>query len=141
MDCDAAVREKTRDTFPRKGFYNIHMWEISKGLRKIENVTMLVDQAPRSKLGPSSRGLSFYIENLLGTRDRGASAEERVHKVTAVHSPETTCLSRRRASASDARGSARSEYMCFMSRKVKGSVFTLFYRIENKTPRRCPDSA
>ncbi|XP_070849585.1 homeobox protein HMX1-like [Chaetodon trifascialis] len=51
---------------------------------------MLDDKAPRSKLGPPSRGSSFYIENLLGTTYRGASAEERVEtqssKVT-VHSP------------------------------------------------------
>ncbi|XP_070786370.1 homeobox protein HMX1-like [Enoplosus armatus] len=49
---------------------------------------MLDDKAPRSKLGPPSRGSSFYIENLLGTSHRGA--EERVEtssfKVT-VHSP------------------------------------------------------
>ncbi|XP_056225318.1 homeobox protein HMX1-like [Seriola aureovittata] len=51
---------------------------------------MLDNKAPTSKLGPPSRGSSFYIENLLGTTDRGASAEERVEtsgfKVT-VHSP------------------------------------------------------
>ncbi|XP_041821503.1 homeobox protein HMX1-like [Chelmon rostratus] len=51
---------------------------------------MLDDKAPRSKLGPPSRGSSFYIENLLGTPYREASAEERVEtpgsKVT-VHSP------------------------------------------------------
>ncbi|XP_076581387.1 homeobox protein HMX3-like [Chaetodon auriga] len=51
---------------------------------------MLDDKAPRSKLGPPSRGSSFYIENLLGTTYRGASAEERVEtpssKVT-LHSP------------------------------------------------------
>ncbi|KAM7366251.1 hypothetical protein PAMP_015705 [Pampus punctatissimus] len=50
---------------------------------------MLDDKGPRSKLG-SIRGSSFYIENLLKTTDRGASAEERVEtpafKVT-VHSP------------------------------------------------------
>ncbi|XP_042256239.1 homeobox protein HMX1-like [Thunnus maccoyii] len=54
---------------------------------------MLDDKAPRSKLGPASRGSSFYIENLLRKTDRGASAEERVDtpgfKVT-VHSP-TIC--------------------------------------------------
>ncbi|KAI3376412.1 hypothetical protein L3Q82_016894 [Scortum barcoo] len=38
---------------------------------------MLDDKAPRSKLGPPSRGSSFYIENLLGTAHRGASAEGR----------------------------------------------------------------
>ncbi|XP_062300454.1 homeobox protein HMX1-like [Scomber scombrus] len=62
---------------------------------------MLDDKAPRSKLGPASRGSSFYIENLLRTTDRDASAEERVKstgfKVT-VHNPagcpglETRCL-------------------------------------------------
>ncbi|XP_074518319.1 homeobox protein HMX1 [Halichoeres trimaculatus] len=39
---------------------------------------MLDDKAPRSRLGPPSRGSSFYIENLLGTTFRGAAAEERV---------------------------------------------------------------
>ncbi|XP_030018596.1 homeobox protein HMX1-like [Sphaeramia orbicularis] len=38
---------------------------------------MLDDKAPRSKLGPSPRASSFYIENLLGSPDRGASAGER----------------------------------------------------------------
>ncbi|XP_035531025.1 homeobox protein HMX1-like [Morone saxatilis] len=51
---------------------------------------MLDDKAPRSKLGPPSRGSSFYIENLLGTTHRAASAEEQAEtpsfKVT-VHSP------------------------------------------------------
>ncbi|XP_042367760.1 homeobox protein HMX1-like [Plectropomus leopardus] len=51
---------------------------------------MLDDTAPRSKLGPPSRGSSFYIENLLGTAYTGASSEERVdtpsRKVT-DHSP------------------------------------------------------
>ncbi|XP_068569964.1 homeobox protein HMX1-like [Cebidichthys violaceus] len=51
---------------------------------------MLDNKAPRSKLGPPSRGPSFYIENLLRTAHRGASSEERVEspssKVT-VHSP------------------------------------------------------
>ncbi|KAK5848385.1 hypothetical protein PBY51_006004 [Eleginops maclovinus] len=39
---------------------------------------MLDNKSPRSKLGPPSRGCSFYIENLLGTAYRGASSEERV---------------------------------------------------------------
>ncbi|XP_028420326.1 homeobox protein HMX1-like [Perca flavescens] len=39
---------------------------------------MLDKNAPRPKLGPPSRGSSFYIENLLRTAYRGASAEERV---------------------------------------------------------------
>lgn len=52
---------------------------------------MLDEKAPMSKLGPPSRGSSFYIENLLGTnKDRVAPAsEERVEttgKVSA-HSP------------------------------------------------------
>lgn len=55
-----------------------------------EKLNMLGDKAPRSKLGPPSRGSSFYIENLLGTTHRGATAEERVRtpsfRVT-VHSP------------------------------------------------------
>lgn len=52
---------------------------------------MLDEKAPTSKLGPPSRGSSFYIENILGTnKDRVAPAsEERVEttgKVSA-HSP------------------------------------------------------
>ncbi|XP_031154299.1 homeobox protein HMX1-like [Sander lucioperca] len=51
---------------------------------------MLDKNAPRPKLGPPSRGSSFYIENLLRTAYSGASAEERVDtpsfKVT-VRSP------------------------------------------------------
>ncbi|KAG7243386.1 hypothetical protein INR49_011843 [Caranx melampygus] len=52
---------------------------------------MLDEKVPTSKLGPPSRGSSFYIENLLGTnKDRRApAAEERVEtsgKVSA-HSP------------------------------------------------------
>ncbi|XP_034082258.1 homeobox protein HMX1-like [Gymnodraco acuticeps] len=39
---------------------------------------MLDNKSPRSKLGPASRGCSFYIENLLGTAYRAASSEERV---------------------------------------------------------------
>ncbi|XP_060887508.1 homeobox protein HMX1 [Labrus mixtus] len=38
---------------------------------------MLDDKAPRSRLGPPSRGSSFYIENLLGTTFRRDSAEAR----------------------------------------------------------------
>ncbi|KAA8579138.1 hypothetical protein FQN60_007258, partial [Etheostoma spectabile] len=51
---------------------------------------MLDKNTPRPKLGPPSRGSSFYIENLLRTAYREASAEERVDtpsfKVT-VRSP------------------------------------------------------
>ncbi|KAK2863148.1 hypothetical protein Q5P01_002681 [Channa striata] len=42
---------------------------------------MLDDQAPRSKLGSTSRGSSFYIENLLGTADREDAKQERIHRV------------------------------------------------------------
>lgn len=38
---------------------------------------MLDDKEPRTKLGPPSRGSSFYIENLLGSTCRGALTEER----------------------------------------------------------------
>ncbi|XP_041635859.1 homeobox protein HMX1 [Cheilinus undulatus] len=50
---------------------------------------MLDDKAPRSRLGPPSRGSSFYIENLLGTTLRGAAAEERVEtpSLGVSHSP------------------------------------------------------
>ncbi|AWO97623.1 putative homeobox protein HMX1-like [Scophthalmus maximus] len=51
---------------------------------------MLVDKAPTSKLGAPSRGSSFYIENLLATTHRGASAEERVETPgvrVAAHGP------------------------------------------------------
>ncbi|KAM3589962.1 uncharacterized protein V6R79_000777 [Siganus canaliculatus] len=37
---------------------------------------MLDDKAPRSKLGPPSRGSSFYIENLLATTCRKTPADE-----------------------------------------------------------------
>ncbi|KAM7377336.1 hypothetical protein PAMA_013904 [Pampus argenteus] len=51
---------------------------------------MLDDKRPSSKIGPVSRGSSFYIENLLKRTDREDSAEERVEtpgfKVT-DHSP------------------------------------------------------
>ncbi|XP_069026008.1 homeobox protein HMX1-like [Embiotoca jacksoni] len=51
---------------------------------------MLDDKAPRTKLGPPSRGSSFYIENLLGTAGRDSAAEAQVEtsgfKVT-VHNP------------------------------------------------------
>lgn len=71
-------------------------------LKKRKKGKMLDDKTPGSKLNPPTRGSSFYIENLLGTVDRGASAGERAEapgvKVT-VHSPviypglETTRLS------------------------------------------------
>ncbi|XP_034533158.1 homeobox protein HMX1 [Notolabrus celidotus] len=50
---------------------------------------MLDDKAPRSRLGPPSRGSSFYIENLLGNTFRGAAAEERVETPSfrVSHSP------------------------------------------------------
>ena len=48
---------------------------------------MLDDKAPRSKLGPPSRGSSFYIENLLGTTCREERLETPSVKVTTVHSP------------------------------------------------------
>ncbi|XP_040887337.1 homeobox protein HMX1-like [Toxotes jaculatrix] len=63
---------------------------------------MLDEKAPTSKLAPPSRGSSFYIENLLGTTDKGASAEERVETsgfTVTVHCPvicpvqETRCAS------------------------------------------------
>ena len=47
-------------------------------MRKDGQVNMLDNKSPRSKLGPASRGCSFYIENLLGTAYRAASSEERV---------------------------------------------------------------
>ncbi|XP_071315880.1 homeobox protein HMX1-like isoform X2 [Trachinotus anak] len=69
---------------------------------------MLDDKAPTSKLGPPSRGSSFYIENLLGARDRGSSAGERLEtsgcRVT-VHSP---VLNWREASANTEDGSSGS---------------------------------
>ncbi|XP_019950941.2 homeobox protein HMX1 [Paralichthys olivaceus] len=51
---------------------------------------MLDDKAPTSKRSAASRGSSFYIENLLGTADRGATAEEREETSdfgVSVHSP------------------------------------------------------
>ncbi|XP_039997486.1 homeobox protein HMX1-like [Xiphias gladius] len=84
---------------------------------------MLDDKEPTSKLGPPSRGKSFYIENLLRTADTGASAAEQVEtsgfKVTA-HSPvicpgletrrlsDSEALNRRATSPSAAYGSSRS---------------------------------
>lgn len=43
---------------------------------EVQKVNMLDDKAPGSKLCPASRASSFYIENLLGTKDRGASARD-----------------------------------------------------------------
>lgn len=55
-----------------------------------ENLNMLDDKAPRSKIEAPSRGSSFYIENLLGSTYRGAFTEQRKEtpgsKVT-EHSP------------------------------------------------------
>ncbi|KAM9335481.1 homeobox protein HMX3-like [Symphorus nematophorus] len=48
---------------------------------------MLDDIPPRSKLGPPSRGSSFYIENLLGTTYRAERVETPSVKGTTVHSP------------------------------------------------------
>lgn len=99
---------------------------------------MLDDKAPRSKLGPASRGSSFYIENLLRTTERGASAEERVEtpgfKVT-VHSPiicpglEAQCLNdsdapnRTGTSPNTARSECIYQYFTIdkVSRKAKRS--------------------
>lgn len=88
---------------------------------------MLDDKAPRSKLGPPSRGSSFYIDNLLGTTHRGASAEERVgtpsFKVT-VHSPvvcpgletkrldDSEVLNWSGTTPNTAYGTSRSEFIC-----------------------------
>lgn len=38
---------------------------------------MLDNKVPRSKLGPSPRATSFFIDNLLGTPNRRASVEQR----------------------------------------------------------------
>ncbi|CAJ1086231.1 homeobox protein HMX1 [Xyrichtys novacula] len=50
---------------------------------------MLDDKTSRSRVGPPSRGSSFYIENLLGTAFREAAAEERVEtpRLRGSHSP------------------------------------------------------
>ncbi|XP_067381306.1 homeobox protein HMX1-like [Channa argus] len=74
---------------------------------------MLDDQAPRSKFCSTSRGSSFYIENLLGTADRGDSDGERIQKVTAHtpaiwSGPETPHLTWRGASSNTAYDGSRS---------------------------------
>uniref|UniRef100_A0A4W6CT11 H6 family homeobox 1 n=1 Tax=Lates calcarifer TaxID=8187 RepID=A0A4W6CT11_LATCA len=84
---------------------------------------MLDDKAPTSKPFPPSRGSSFYIENLLGTTDRGAPAQERVETSgfkVAAHGPvicpgletrrlnDSEALKWRGTSPNTANGSSRS---------------------------------
>lgn len=91
---------------------------------------MLDEKAPLSKLGPPTRGSSFYIENLLRTnKDRGApAAEERVETSGKVssHSPvictarvdHSDALTWRETSVNTVYGGSESEFptgVCFFT--------------------------